>query len=49
MDYIYIFEKVNGTSAEELDLIHGELYNHMKKFSKEHNIHEFYMNAIIHL
>ena len=49
MDYIYSFEKVNGTSPEELDSIHNELYNHMKNFSKEKNIHEFYMNAIIHL
>lgn len=49
LDYIYSFEKLNGTSAEELDLIHGELYEHMKKFSKENDIHEFYMNTIIHL
>ena len=49
LDYIYSFEKLNGTSNEELDSIHRELYDHMKKFSKENNIHEFYMNAIIHL
>lgn len=49
LDYIYSFEKVNGTSTEELDSIHSELYQHMKKFSKENDIHEFYMNAIIHL
>jgi len=49
LDYIYSFEKLNGTSAEELDLIHSELYDHMKKFSKENGIHEFYMNTVIHL
>ena len=49
MDYIYTFEKVNGASQEELDLIHSELYNHMKKFSKENDIHDFYMHSVINL
>lgn len=49
LDYIYSFQKLNGASQEELDLIHQDLYSHMKKFSKENNIHDFYMNAVIHL
>ena len=49
LDYIYSFNKLNGASQEELDLIHKDLYEHMKKFSKENNIHDFYMNAVIHL
>ena len=49
MDYIYSFDKLNGASNEELESIHRELYAHMKKFSKENDIHEFYMNAIIYL
>lgn len=49
LDYIYSFQKLNGASKEELDLIHQDLYSHMKKFSKENNIQDFYMNAVIHL
>ena len=49
MDYIYSFEKLNGTSQEELDLIHVELYNHMREFSKKNNIHDFYLNSVIYL
>ena len=49
MDYIYSFEKLNGTSQEELDLIHDKLYRHMKEFSKENGIHNFYMHTVIYL
>ena len=49
MDFIFSFEKVNGVTGEELDSIHDELYNHMKKFSKEKGIYEFYMNSVIYL
>lgn len=49
MDFIFSFEKVNGASSEELDMIHNELYAHMKKFSKENGIYEFYMNSVIYL
>ena len=49
LDYIYSFKKLNGASPEELDLIHRDLYSHMRKFSKENNIQDFYMNAVIHL
>ena len=49
MDFIFSFEKVNGASSEELDMIHNELYAHMKKFSKDNGIYEFYMNSVIYL
>lgn len=49
MYYIYTFEKLNGTSQEELDSIHAKLYSHMKKFSKENGIHDFYMHSVINL
>ena len=49
MDYIYSFEKLNGTTTEELDQIQLELYDHMEKFSKENGITKFYQNARIWL
>ena len=49
MDYIYIFERLNGTTTEELDQIQLELYDHMEKFSKANGITKFYQNARIWL
>lgn len=49
MDYIYSFEKVNGTPQKELDLIHDEIHEHMDKFSKEKGIHEFYRNTVFYI
>ena len=49
MDYIYSFKKLNGASQEELDAIHDEIHEHMEKFSKEHGIHEFYMNTVLYI
>ncbi|WP_407391595.1 hypothetical protein [Methanobrevibacter sp.] len=47
LDYIYSFEKFNGTSEEILDKTLKELYRHMKEFSKANGIYEFCRNAII--
>ena len=41
MDYIYIFERLNGTKTEELDQIQSELYDHMEKFSKAMELPNF--------
>lgn len=49
MDYIYIFERLNGTTTEELDQIQLELYDHMEKFSKANGIIKFCQNARIWL
>ena len=49
IDYLYSFEKLNNISQEELDIIHSQLYSHMKEFSKEKNIDEFYMHSVIYL
>lgn len=49
MDYIYSFEKVNGTTSEELDQILTEIYDHMEKFSNEKDINKFCQNTIIWL
>lgn len=46
-DYIFRFEKVNGTSEEVLDQTLSELYDHMDKFSKVHGITQFSRNTII--
>ena len=46
-DYIFSFEKVNGTSEEELDRIYSEISNHMQEFSKLHGIETFCINARI--
>ncbi len=40
--YIYSFENLNGTSEKELDEILLEIYAHMKVFSSENSIEEFY-------
>ena len=40
-EYIFEFEKVNGTSQDELDNIHSEIHDHMFEFSKSHGIEYF--------
>lgn len=40
-EYIFEFEKVNGTSQNELDRIHLELHEHMQRFSKSCGIEYF--------
>ena len=40
-EYIYCFEKVNGTPQEELDKILLEICDHMDEFSKVNNIENF--------
>ncbi|MBR4448266.1 hypothetical protein [Methanobrevibacter sp.] len=46
-DYIFCFEKLNGTSEDVLDKTLKELYVHMKEFSKENGIDRFSRNAVI--
>lgn len=46
-DYIYSFEKLNGTSIDVLDTTLKELYVHMKEFSKAQGIYEYSRHAII--
>ena len=49
LDYIYSFEKLNGTSEEVLDKTLTELYDHMAEFSKENGIDKYCRNACIWL
>ena len=46
-DYIFRFEKLNGTSEDVLDKTLKELYDHMDDFSKEKDIDEFSRNVVI--
>ena len=46
-EYIYSFEKVNGTPQDELDKILLEIYDHMEDFSKRNGIERFYRSARI--
>lgn len=46
-DYIFCFEKLNGTSEEVLDKTLKELYDHMDDFSKENGIVRFSRNVVI--
>ena len=39
--YIYSFERLNGTSQEELDRISIEIMEHMEKFSIANGIENF--------
>ena len=48
-EYIYSFEKLNGTSQKELDEILLEMYDHMEDFSKQKGIERFYQSARIWL
>ena len=40
-EYVYSFEKLNGTSQKELDEIYVEIANHMHKFSQDNGIGRF--------
>lgn len=40
-EYIYQFEKLNGTTEESLDKILIEICNHMDKFTKNNGIEQF--------
>ena len=40
-EYIFDFEKVNGTSDDELDKIFDEISIHMEEFCKSHGIEKF--------
>lgn len=46
-DYIFCFEKLNGTREDILDKTLKELYDHMDDFSKEKGIDRFSRNVII--
>ena len=48
-DYIYIFEKLNGTSEDVLDKTLTELCDHMEMFSQANGIDKFCRNASIWL
>lgn len=46
-DYIFCFEKLNGTSEDVLDKTLTELYDHMDEFSKANGINRFSRNVVI--
>ena len=48
-EYIYSFEKLNGTPQKDLDEILLEIYNHMEDFSKRNGIEKFYRCARVWL
>lgn len=48
-EYVFDFEKANGTSQKELDIILLEIYDHMEDFSKENNIERFFQFARVWL
>lgn len=48
-DYIFCFEKLNGTSEDIVDKTLTELYDHMDEFSKAKGIDKFSKNASIWL
>ena len=47
LDYIYYFNKLNGTKKETLDSALLEMYDHMDDFSTANGIEEFCENVII--
>ena len=47
LDYIYSFNKLNGTDEEVLDLAFSEINDHMEEFSKSNGIYEYCENAVI--
>lgn len=47
VDYIYYFNKVNGTSQKTLDSTLKEICRHMVNFSRSIGIDEFSKNAYI--
>lgn len=46
-DYIFCFEKLNGTSEDILDKTLTEIYDHMDDFSKAKSIDKFSRNVVI--
>lgn len=46
-EYLFSFEKLNGTTKAELDEIFLEMSNHMEEFSKSHGIEKFCRCAVI--
>ena len=46
-DYIYRFEKVNGTPQEDVDKIILEISEHMDEFSKNNGIKKFSQHVVI--
>lgn len=48
-EYIFDFEKVNGTCDEDLDRIYSEISDHMEEFSRLHGIEKFCRYACIFL
>lgn len=46
-EYLFSFEKLNGTTKAELDEIFLEMTNHMEEFSKSHGIEKFCRCAVI--
>lgn len=49
LDYIFYFERLNGTRDSDLDQILLEISNHMEEFSKANGITKFCQNAVIWL
>lgn len=49
IDYIYSIENLNGKTMDELDPILDEICVHMRDFSKENNIFNYYVNACFSL
>ncbi len=46
-DYIYSFDKLNGTKEDLLDKTLNELYEHMRAFSRANGIDTYCQNATI--
>ena len=46
-EYVYSFQKLNGTCEDVLDKALGEFYDHMIEFSKENGIYDFCINTVI--
>lgn len=47
LDYIFSFEKLNGTSKETLDSAIYEIRKHMFSYTKANNLEDFAENAYI--
>ena len=49
LDYIFSFERLNGSADSDLDEILLEISSHMEEFSKANGITKFYQNTVIWL
>ena len=47
LDYLYYFNKLNGSEKEILDSALSEIYEHMGEFSRKSKIDEYCRNAVI--